>query len=1006
MRVRRLGRALAPAVVFTFLTVPSAVLAQDAEIAGVVTDNTGGILPGVTIEASSPALIEQSRVVFTDGQGAYRIIALNPGVYTVTFTLPGFSTVVVEGVELTATFTANVDTQLAVGGVEETVTVTGESPLIDVQTVTQTEALTAEVLAELPTGRSFQNVGILVPGVQVPLSQQDVGGADGANWQTMEVHGSRGDQMPLVMNGMPFNNMNNTGGGYNHTMAINTGAVAEMTVTTSGTDAEYRSSGVVANSIAKEGGNQFTFDLYADYTNGGMQSDNLGQDLIDLGLRQVNSVKQVSEFNPTMGGPLVQDRLWFYLGYRNLVSTQWNTDSFERIDPLDPQFCRTEGGCQYGDRLVPDQRDFSKPAFAGDRYFHTATLNLTSQLTPRNKLIAYYQFGKRHKVSDSGLNRTPEATDYLTSDPDYLGQLRWTSPVTSRLLLEGGLTFYNETWRFLQQPEFPVAADVIAKRELSTNTRYAADETTWDAYNHQWNMRFSLNYVTGTHSFKVGMQDMWGTRNYTAFGTQAQHWDFNQGMPARIWQYARPLEDLQKLRAALGIYAQDRWTIDRVTLNLGVRYDFHEAYVPGQTTAELLWVPATTYAEVPDTPSWKDISPRVGMSWDVFGTGQTVVRANFGRYVASESVATATANNPVNTRINAAFRTWSDANGDFVPDCDLRNRGANGECGAMSAQLGDPAIVTRWNPAIVRGSGVRPNDTEILFGLQQELTPRISLDVQWTRHWYGNFFVTQNRATPASGFDEFCVTAPVDSRLPNGGGNEICGFMNIQPQYFGQTDNWVTSADEFGDVTDVYTGLDVSVQGRLANGGIFNAGVSTGRERTDFCDIIQHARLGSNAATSAGTIGSTNVASFPSTNYCATSPPYQPDFKALATYPLPGDLTLSLVWQNRAGPEVLAPYFATNADITGLGRPLTGGGQVVHLVPPGTHYGERVNQLDLRFSKNLNVGEGRLQVNAALYNVFNTDATLTWNTTFGSAWLSPTQIMQGRMFKVGATISY
>ena len=1006
MRARRFVRAFAPAVVVTFLSVPSAVLAQDAEIAGVVTDNTGGILPGVTVEASSPALIEQSRLVFTDSQGAYRIIALNPGEYTVTFTLPGFTTVIREGVTLTATFSANVDVQMSVGGVEETITVTGESPLIDVQTVTQTEALTTEVLAELPTGRSFQNLGILVPGVQVPLSQQDVGGADGANWQTMEVHGSRGDQMPLVLNGMPFNNMNNTGGGYNHTQAINIGTVAEMTVTTSGTDAEFRSSGVVANSISKEGGNQFTFDMYADYTNGDMQSNNLSQALIDQGLRSVNSVKQVSEFNPSFGGPIVDDRLWFYLGYRNLVSTQWQTESFERIDPLDPQFCRTEGGCLYDGRLVPDQRDFSKPAFAGDNYFHTATLNLTSQLTPRNKMNAFYQFGKRHKVSDSGLFRTPEATDYLTSDPDYIGQVKWTSPVTSRLLLEGGATFYNETWRFLQQPEFPVPFGVIAKRELSTGTRYAADNTTWDAYNHQYNMRFSLNYVTGTHSFKVGMQDMWGTRNYTAFGTQAQDWDFNMGVPARIFQYARPLEDLQKLRAALGVYAQDRWTLDRVTLNLGIRYDFHEAYVPAQTTAELLFVPATTYAEVPDTPSWRDISPRMGAAWDVFGTGRTVLRANFGHYVASESVATATANNPVNTRINAAVRTWNDANRNFMPDCDLTSRGANGECGAMSAQLGDPNIVTSWNPAIVRGFGVRPNDTEILVGLQQGLTPGVSLDVQWTRHWYGNFFVTQNRATPPTGFDPYCVTAPADSRLPGGGGNEICGFMDIQSAYFGLTENYITSADDFGDVTDVYTGVDVSLQGRLGNGGIFNGGVSLGRERTDYCGIIEHANIGSNAFTSAGRVGETRVASFPSTNYCSVQPPYQPDFKALVTYPLPWDLSVSAVWQNRAGPEMLASYFVTDSAVTGLGRPLTGGGRSVHLIAPGTEYGERVNQLDVRFSKSLNVGEGRVQVNAAVYNFFNTDAALSWTTTFGPSWLAPTRIMQGRMFKVGTTFNF
>jgi hypothetical protein len=1006
MRARRFVRAIGPAVVVTFLFVPSAVLAQDAEIAGVVTDNTGGILPGVTVEASSPALIEQSRVVFTDSQGAYRIIALNPGEYTVTFSLPGFSTVVVEGTTLAATFSANVDAQMSVGGIEETITVSGESPLVDVATVTQTQALSTDVIDDLPTGRSFQNLGILVPGVSVPLSQQDVGGADGANWQTMEVHGSRGDQMPLILNGMPFNNMNNTGGGYNHTQAINTGTVQEMTITTSGTDAEARSSGVIANTIAKEGGNQFTYYLYGDYTNGGMQSDNLSQALIDQGLGSVNAVKQVSEFNPAMGGPLVEDRLWFYAGYRSLVSTQWQTDSYERIDPLDPQLCRTAGGCMYEGRLVPDQRDFAKPAFAGDNYFHTATLNLTSQLTQRNKVSAFYQFGKRHKVSDSGVFRTPEATDYLTSDPDYIGQVKWVSPVTSRLLLEGGAMFYNETWRFLQQPEFPVPFGVIAKRELSTGTNYAADETNWDAYNHQYNMRFSLNYVTGTHSFKVGMADMWGTRNYTASGTQAQLWDFNQGVPARINQYARPLEDLQKLRAALGIYAQDRWTIDNLTLNLGIRYDFHEAYVPAQTTADLLFVPPTVYDEVPATPAWKDISPRFGAAWDLFGTGQTVLRANVGRYVASESVATATANNPVNTRINNANRTWNDANRNFLPDCDLANRGANGECGAMSAQLGDPSIVTTWNPAIVRGYGVRPNDTEILVGLQQGLTPRVSLDIQWTRHWYGNFFVTQNRATPPSGFDGYCVRAPNDSRLPGGGGDEICGFMDIQPEYFGQVENYVTSADDFGDVTDVYSGLDVSLQGRLANGGVFNGGVSLGSERTDFCGIIGHANIGSNAATSAGRVGETRVASFPSTNYCSVSPPFQPDFKALVTHPLPWDLNVSAVWQNRAGPEVLASYFVGDAGVSGLDRALTGGGRSVHLIAPGTEYGERVNQLDVRFSKNLNVGGGRVQVNAAVYNLFNTDATLSWNTTFGPSWLAPTRIMQGRMFKVGTQIDF
>src|SRR5262245_21432884 len=233
--------------------VPATVVAQNAEIGGVVRDTSGAVLPGVTVEASSPALIEKSRTVFTDAQGAYRVIALVPGTYRVTFTLTGFGTVVREGIVLTAAFAASVDASMSVGAVTETVTVSGQSPLVDIETTTQRRALTAELLNELPTGRSFQNIAILVPGVQMPLVYSDVGGSDGARWQTMTVHGSRDDQMPLLMNGMPFNNMNNSGGGYNHTLAVNTGTVEEMTVTTSGMTAESRTSGVVANSVTKEG---------------------------------------------------------------------------------------------------------------------------------------------------------------------------------------------------------------------------------------------------------------------------------------------------------------------------------------------------------------------------------------------------------------------------------------------------------------------------------------------------------------------------------------------------------------------------------------------------------------------------------------------------------------------------------------------------------------------------------------------------------------------------------
>src|SRR5258706_10758715 len=501
---------------------PAVATAQTSgEIAGVVHDSSGAVLPGVTVEASSPALIERSRTVFTDSQGQYRVIALNPGEYKVTFTLPGFKTVAHEGIVLTAAFTAAIDATMAVGGLEETVTVSGQSPLVDTQATTQRRALTSELIDELPTGRSFQNIAVLVPGVQVPLIQQDVGGSDGARWQTMKIHGSRDDQMPLLLNGMPFNNMNNTGGGYNHTLAINTGTVEEMTVTTSGMTAETRTSGVVANSVSKEGSNRFTYYLYGDFTNGSLQSDNLSQELIDKGLLSVHRVKDIREVNPTMGGPIVKDRLWFYGGYRYLVSQKYLAGSYFNKDPVAPQYCATVGGCLYQGVLVPDSRDLTRQAFSGDQFHRSYTLNLTTQVSQKNKVNLFYHLGQRHLDNDSSVTVSPEAASFLTSAPDYLAQVWWTNPLTTRLLFEGGGTFFNETWRWLQR-DIPGIINgygpgvTVPKVESSIATSYGSynGNTSGHAFNHQYNVRFAMYYVTGSHDFKVGLQDMWGTRNY------------------------------------------------------------------------------------------------------------------------------------------------------------------------------------------------------------------------------------------------------------------------------------------------------------------------------------------------------------------------------------------------------------------------------------------------------------------------------------------------------------
>ena len=995
--------------------------AQTGSIAGVVKDTSGAVLPGVTVEATSPVLIEKVRTVTSDGQGQFKVIDLRPGTYAVTFALTGFNTVKREGIVLTSDFTATVNADMRVGAMEETVTVTGESPLIDTQSVTQKKSLTHDAIDGLPTGRSFQNLSVLVPGVQTSLASQDVGGTGGDRFQTLSVHGSRADQMPLVMNGMPFNNMNNTGGGYNTTLVVNTGTVQEMTVTTSGLAAEARSSGVLTNIIPKEGGNNYRGGFFGNFSNNHLQSNNLTQDLIDRNLKGVNRVKKLWDFNPTLGGPIIQDKLWFFGGFRYNGAQSYLAGMFTNLRPGAPQYCTTAAGCSYGDAfhpttLVPNSQDLSNQAVAGDTWSRGETLNLTWQAAARDRVTFFSHFNQRLvDCQNCSALTSPEAGIYFIHRPEYLLQSSWTRAQSNKLLLEGGFTFYNETWIFGPEPYNinglgPDA--VVSKNESSLGIVYGAGNVFTTAANHQYNMRFAANYVTGSHAFKVGMQDMWGSRNYRYDTNQSQAWTLLRGIPTTITEYARPLIDSEHLKSALGLYAQDRWTLSRLTLNLGLRFDYHTAEVPVQDLAAIPFVAARHYDAITNVPNWKDLSPRVGAAYDLFGDGKTVVRAAYNKYVASESTNMATLNNRVNASINSGSRTWGDRNGNFLPDCDITNPAPNGECGQLNAPLGSLNVAARYDPSITTGFGVRPNDQEVAAGVQQQLLPRLALDIQFTRHSFGNFIAAQNTGQPpASAYSTYCVTAPVDGRLPNGGGNQICGFADLNPSAFTTPPFYVVQpAKTFGDVSDVYTGYDVNANARLPRGGFVSGGVSVGHEVTDICQVagqasVTYAPVAGVAASSSGTLPGTLPT--PSTLYCHVAPPFQADVKGLASYPLPWwGLTASATLQNRPGPQILAVYVVTSAQVQNLGRPLGLGTAATQLIAPGTMYGGRVTQVDVRFGKAFKLPRGRIQASADLFNVLNSSAILTQNNTYGAAWQSPTQLLQGRLIKFGAQLEF
>ena len=463
------------------------------------------------------------------------------------------------------------------------------------------------------------------------------------------------------------------------------------------------------------------------------------------------------------------------------------------------------------------------------------------------------------------------------------------------------------------------------------------------------------------------------------------------GVPAQITQFATPLELYETTKANIGLFAQDQWRLDRFTLNLGVRYDYLNSYVPEQHVGPGPLVPGRniTFGKVEDVPNWKNVSPRLGVSWDLFGTGRTAVKANIGRYLEGPNLTTFTRRaNPAAAIVTQATRVWNDSfypagdarRGNFAPDCDFIVATANGECGGIN-----PSNFGTTNPTVRYAEDAlttRGYNWEGSLAVQHELMRNVSVNAGYFRRSYGNFLATDNLNIAPTDYSPYCVTAPVDSRLPDGGGYQVCGLYDAN-RIVAQN-NVITLSKNFGDQSEIYNGVDVSVAMRLPRGVVLQGGTSTGRVATNNCFVVdspQQAELN-----------------------CAVTPAFQTQVKLLGVYPWPIlGLQTSATFQSLQGPEITAGRSYTSAEVAGsLGRNLTTGNATIPLIAPGTMYSGRLNQLDLRLSKIVRFGgRRRVQANVDLYNLFNASPVLALNNTYGAAWQRPLQILQGRLLKFG-----
>ncbi|PYR63951.1 MAG: hypothetical protein DMF88_24175 [Acidobacteria bacterium] len=375
---------------------PTPVRAQTAlsgSIAGVVRDASGAVLPGVTVDASSPALIERTRTVTTDANGVYRIVSLVPGVYSVTFSLSGFTSIKRDGIELTTGFTAQVNAELGVGALAETLTVTGEAPLVDTQNVLSRNVFSDKVLDQLPVSKTIRSYAPLIVGATMAATSQDVGGNRGEANTSIGIHGGKGTDMLYTVNGLRPASMMNQGGG-SRTYSINAATAQEITFQTGGISAESETGGIVMNVVPKEGGNTFTGYFNVAYANASLQGTNTTPELLARGLIAPLKIRRIYDVNPAFGGRLVRDRLWFYASQRT-----W--DSQSPSPTPGNYFNKTQGTPVY----TPD---FDRPFYRRNPR-HSNALRLTLQATTKQKVTLADDLQRNRNCPQLQANAAPEA---------------------------------------------------------------------------------------------------------------------------------------------------------------------------------------------------------------------------------------------------------------------------------------------------------------------------------------------------------------------------------------------------------------------------------------------------------------------------------------------------------------------------------------------------------------------------------------------------------------------
>ncbi len=918
---------------------------QSGSITGSVSDASGAVLPGVNVTLTSDRLIGGAQTMVSDTSGAYRFDRLAPGAYNVKFELQGFKTVDRPDVRISAGFVASINAKLEVGALTETITVTGESPTVDVRSNLQQTVMNQEILEGVPTGRDPWSLAKIIPGVQV--STYDVGGTQSMQQSSMSSHGSNTADVSYNIDGATVNWPGGNGGAT--MLYYDQGMFEEVNYMTSAIPAEVLAGGVSINMVTKIGANKWSGNARYNFANDSLQGENWsGPQKVNPSFLG-NPTKKTYDFNLSGGGAIVQNRLWV-----NGTVRKWVVNKLVNA--------RNPDGSQALDDN--DLKNYSGKAVA--------------QLTTNQKLIASYLWNNkiRGHRRDIPPNIVEDIASLVQTNPASTTQVKYTG-IRNRLVYEANFSRMDGQTNYGYQPG--TAADTIRKVDNARSEAFFAASREEHQPNARTQFDNIFSYSTnkgGDHLFKGGVQ--LARLDYESqFSVQGDHYvEYNNGIPAQVRQFNTPVTSTNNANV-LGFFAQDSWSVNRLTMNLGVRYDKYTGILPEQSAAASRFAPARTVAKQ-DAIKQDIFVWRTGLAYDLTGNGATALKVSYSRYGLQTGIDRVTNVNP----LSSGSRTcpWTDPNGDGkFQESEVNVATCSGFSGGVSTFYADGV---NW-----------PYSDEFTAGVEQQLSGAIRVGAMFYYRTNRNQLGVRNQAVPTSAYTPFQLT------IANGPGGSLASpksqtvtVYNLSPTLTSAQNN-IRDNQAYLD-TD-YKGVEFTANKRFSKSWQMVAGLTIGKNTG-----------GVNATggqSGTADLNDPNITTYPNGIIGNDS---QVAFRLSGSYRLPWDVNLAGTMISNSGYPFVSTASVTRAQAAAAGVTMTRATQTVFLSERGDERFDNVTMVDMRLSKTFRFGARSLTPQVDVFNIGNASTTTGNNATVGGSYLFPSEILAPRIIRVGFSLNF